>query len=153
MDDKEKQRILKEKLEEIQIILSYLSAELDLKFIFNCLTVKDKVIDLNKTLFSQNLALDEIEFIQSQITSLQKQLNFIPSLVTNGKTVVICLDDSNKPKTFKGKWIRKNDIYIVSVVTIIKNEVYYDLLDVETVDFKGFHSKRFKRIFQTNSLN
>ena len=83
---------------------------------------------------------------------MQKRSGYLASLLGSGRTMVICKDDDQKPENFAGDWIEKGKIYTVIIFRKISGDFFYELEGVKTNN-TGFHSNRFQRIYNIQSLN
>lgn len=151
--DQEAMRDFNEKLEEIVATLNYLNHTYHLHYVLNCLKVENNQYVINKSYFNPEINLTELEYFHRQITYIQKTLNYIPSLLSNGRMVVMCNDDEGKPEEFRGEWLKKGSVYIVIIMRrITKTGFLYELENMPN-NGGGYSSSRFQRIIYENAFN
>lgn len=145
----------REKLNEIVTTLNYLNDKYNMQYVLNCLSIDQNQYILNETYYNKDINPIELEFIAYQITILQKNLGHLSSLLSSGKTVVVCKSDDQKTEGYVGDWIKKGEIYLVNVMHRVDDGFLYELdgMKINRSTFPGFHSKRFQRVFSNEFLN
>lgn len=148
----EEAKDFKEKLDEIAATLIYLNDKYNLQYVLNCLKIENNQYTVNDVFFNPEIGITELEYINYQVIQLQKGLNYLPSLMGSGRTVLTCIDDTQQPKDFVGDWPQKGKTYVVAIVWVIDKKVYFELEQMKS-NSKGFSASRFLHIFPSHQLN
>jgi hypothetical protein len=159
MDNKQDKdlQVIKDKLEEVQSILDYLSHNYKFRYSlhYNILNNSGVKCIYEDHLYSDQMDNSNILFFRQQLEELYDTMNIVPNLIKTGEMLVVCLDDRNPPKDI-GPWIQKDGVYAVDLIHRTKQKgVYSYRLRGLTPNppYDGYNSKRFKIIQVIEQLN
>jgi len=141
------------KINEIVASLAYLHNKFDLQYFLGCLKIENLLYVVNEAHFNTTINAPELEYIVHQLSQVQKKLKYTNSLVSNGRMVVACVNDEQKAESFRGEWVKKGEIYVVTMMRRLSPIGFFYELDDMPNNSLGYHSSRFQRISQIHIFN
>lgn len=145
LNDKEK-NVVRNKIEEIQSIMSFLSDEYGINSAF--LNIRrnalNGVIDFDSMLTSQNASSDILKFFTQRIIDLIDLKEEVPNLLRQNYNLVRCLDNSGVEH-----YLEKDTIYIVKETICENNKKLLVRLHHPMIpdDENSFSHLRFEKIY------
>ena len=143
---------LNKKLKQLHRLLEELSSEFDIQYTFNYVLFEGFDISQEDMLYSQNITSNTLSYFLNNHGKLRNRIDNAQRLISNGNFLVICIEDSDKPKNYKD-WIIEGETYIVKSIKYKENGgIFYGIVGKENPNNDGFPSNKFTKII-SYSLN